>query len=80
MAPRKIFVHKEYVNALVPRSSGLFQSQERFPQLAYEVFSAFLNEPLRVLNVDLHVQFAVQECGHDVQLMYPSPWPPRLRG
>ena len=34
------------------------------------MFSAFLYKPLRLLHVDLHIQFVVQEYSLDVHLMY----------
>lgn len=34
------------------------------------MLSAVLHKPLQLLHVDFHVQFAVQECGCDIHLMY----------
>ena len=72
MIPWKNFVHKEHVNVTVPYSSGLFQSVERFPQLAYDVLSAILHKSFGLLHVDFHVRIAIKECGLHVHMMYPQ--------
>ena len=59
MAPCKVSIHKEYVHALVPCSSRLLQSIEQFFGFAYDILSAILHKPLRLLYVDDHVQFKI---------------------